>query len=115
MTDVEKISNEELTESEVQILTLLKELDKFLPGNKDHGLIVYTPKYEEQKTALGFADGTDIYLRRDILSDLYKAADVYIHEMTHHNTKSKDAEPEFRNYLTLALSKLLISQMQKKD
>ncbi|TSC81733.1 MAG: Uncharacterized protein G01um101420_838 [Parcubacteria group bacterium Gr01-1014_20] len=114
MTDVIHIPYEELTGQEKEILELLPMIDEFLPGNRSSEIVVYEPKYSGQHVAAGFADGSKIHLSRSTLSFFERAADVYVHEKTHHNTSlAPDASAGFRNYLTLAASSMALSMLDK--
>lgn len=114
MTDVDYIPDEELTMPEKELMEVLSVIDQYLPNNRSSEIRIYKRKVEGQKVALGFSDGTNIYLLRDILRDFVEAADVYVHEKAHHNTGgAQDASAAFRNYLTLALSKIALEQLKK--
>ena len=114
MTDVEHIPNEELTAEEKALIEVLTAIDEYLPNNRQSEVKVYKRKTNGQKVADGFADGTNIHLLREILSNFARAADVYVHEKAHHNTGGAlDASADFRNYLSLALSKLALDQLKK--
>jgi len=114
MTDVEHIPDEELTPEEKSLLEVLVAIDEYLPNNRPSDIKIYKSKYPNQKVAAGFSDGISIHLLREILNDFTRAADVYVHEKTHHNTSgSQDASAGFRNYLTFALGKLALDQLKK--
>lgn len=113
MTDVNHLSANQLTEDELEVLDILRALDDYLPRNRSSDIMVYEPKISFQKVASGFSDGKSIHLLRAILSDMTRAADVYIHEKTHHNTGGTDASADFRNYLSLALAKLALEQLKE--
>ncbi|MCF7834336.1 MAG: hypothetical protein K9L98_03380 [Candidatus Pacebacteria bacterium] len=114
MSDVEDVPNEELTVEEKKMIEILTAIDEYLPNNKPSQIKIYEPKYNDQKVAEGFSNGTDIYLRRGVLSNFLHAADVYVHEKTHHNTNgAQDASSGFRNYLTLALANMALDQLKK--
>ncbi len=114
MTDVEHIPDAELTPEELAMIDILKAIDDYLPNNKPSGIKIYRKKTVRQRVANGFSDGKNIHLLRDILEDFIQAADVYVHEKVHHNTEGAlDASQGFRNYLSLALSRLALDQLKK--
>lgn len=114
MVDVNYIKETELTSAERRVLEVLRALDEFLPGNRTSPLQVYEQKYPGQKTAAGFSNREGVSMRRDMLADIATAADVYLHEKTHNNTDgAADASREFRDYLTLALSRLALTQLNQ--
>ncbi len=114
MTDVEHIPDEEITEIEKQIIEVLKAIDEYLPNNRPSEIKVYKRKSAGQKVAAGFTDGISIHLLRETLADFTHAADVYVHEKTHHNTGgAQDASSDFRNYLTFALGRIALDQLKK--
>jgi hypothetical protein len=114
MTDVEHIPDEELTAEEKALMEVLTAIDEYLPNNKPSEIKVYKRKSADQKVAAGFADGVNIHLLRETLSDFTRAADVYVHEKAHHNTGgAQDASSDFRNYLTFALGRMALDQLKK--
>jgi len=114
MTDVEHIPDEEITAEEKALMEVLTAIDEYLPNNRPSKIKVYKRKSAGQKVAAGFADGINIHLLRETLSDFTHAADVYIHEKTHHNTGgAQDASSDFRNYLTFALGRIALDQLKK--
>jgi hypothetical protein len=95
-------------------MEVLTAIDEYLPNNKPSEIKVYKRKTDGQKVAAGFADGVNIHLLRETLSDFTRAADVYVHEKTHHNTGgAQDASSDFRNYLSFALGKMALDQLKK--
>ncbi|MEK7090156.1 MAG: hypothetical protein AAB930_01060, partial [Patescibacteria group bacterium] len=114
MTDVEHIPDEELTAEEKALIEVLTAIDEYLPNNRQSDIRVYKRKSVDQKVAAGYSDRTSIHLLRETLADFTRAADVYVHEKTHHNTDgAQDASAEFRNYLTFALGRLALDQLKK--
>ena len=114
MTDVEHIPDEELTAEEKALMEVLTAIDEYLPNNRQSDIHVYKRKSAGQKVAAGYSDGVSIHLLRETLTDFTRAADVYVHEKTHHNTGgSQDASSDFRDYLTFALGKLALDQLKK--
>ncbi len=114
MTNVEHIPDEEITEAEKKIIEVLRAIDDYLPNNRPSEIKVYKRRSANQKVADGFTDGINIYLLRENLTNFTRAADVYVHEKTHLNTDGAlDAGSDFRNYLTLALSKIALDQLKK--
>lgn len=113
MTDVEPVPDNELSEKEKSVIKALVAVDEYLPDNRNSDVRIYTEKYPGQVAARGFSDGVSIHLKRDILQDFDQAADVYVHEKTHHNSGGRDASSEFRDYLTYALSRLAIEELKK--
>jgi len=114
MTDVEHIPDEDLTAEEKALIEVLAAIDEYLPNNRQSDIRVYKRKSAGQKVAAGFSDGVSIHLLRETLADFTRAADVYVHEKTHHNTGgSQDASSDFRNYLTFTLGKLALDQLKK--
>ncbi len=114
MTDVEYISDEQLTKEEKDLMEVLSAIDEYLPNNRPSSIKIYDRKTANQNVALGFSNGRDIFLLRQILSSFERAADVYVHEKTHHNTDgAQDASSGFRNYLTFALSRIATEQLKK--
>lgn len=114
MTDVAHIPDDELTADEKAVIEILVAIDEYLPNNRPSKIKVYKRKSFEQKVAAGFSDGISIHLLRETLADFTRAADVYVHEKTHHNTGgSQDASGDFRNYLSFALAMLALEQLKK--
>ncbi len=92
----------------------MRAIDDYLPNNRPSEIKVYKRRSANQKVADGFTDGINIYLLRENLTNFTRAADVYVHEKTHLNTDGAlDAGSDFRNYLTLALSKIALDQLKK--
>lgn len=115
LTDVEIVNNETLLPEEKKIIELLYKLDEFLPNNKKSEIKIYTRKFPHQDVAAGFAQGNNVNLLRDLLSNLLSAVDVYYHEKTHVISGADDAEAGFRNFLTRALATLAIKQLEEKN
>ena len=115
MFDVKYVPEEELTAEEKVMLKDLTAIDAYLPNNRSSEIkvYIYDEEHAGQAEAGGFSDGVYIHLNRDILTDFTRAADVYIHEKTHHNTGAADASARFRNYLTFALTKLTLDQLKE--
>lgn len=114
MIDVEHIPDKELTAEEKALIETLIAIDEYLPNNRRSNIKVYKRKYAGQKVAIGYSDGENVCLLREVLKNFTLAADVYVHEKAHHNTNgSLDASEEFRNYLTFALSRLALEQLKK--
>lgn len=116
ITDVKFVEEENVTDEEKNAIDLLYKLNEFLPENQRHDIKLYERKYHGQEVALGFAGkGGNVNLLREILSDTIKAAFVYFHEKTHAITGAGDADADFRNFLTLALTKLALKQLSSES
>lgn len=113
--DVDIIDSETLAPEEKKIIELLYKLDEFLPNSERNEIKIYTKKFPGQDVALGFTNGHEVNLLRDLLSDLVSAVDIYYHEKTHVISGAADAEAGFRNFLTRALATLAIKQIEEKN
>ncbi len=113
MTDIDTLSDEMLTKPEQEMIEILKAIDDYLPFNRLSGVRVYERKFIGQRVAPGFSDGINVHLLRDVLKDFQRAADVYVHEKAHHNTGAQDASMDYRNYLTLALSRIAVERLRE--
>lgn len=108
LNDVQWLEPTELTSDEHTIIAVLQQLGQFLPADRPDEIKVFMARDPKQQVAFGLSNGRTIGLNRSVLAEgLEYAADVYLHEKTHHNTGgAEDAAQGFRNYLTLALARV---------
>jgi hypothetical protein len=117
MTHVNIVPDEQISPEEKRLLEFLRTLDRFLPGNRPSEIHIYEKKDPDQRVALGFARGGNVFLfRQAVRESLEQAAFVYFHEKTHVNTQgAKDAAPEFRDYSTLTSTKMALALIKEKQ
>jgi len=108
------IRNENLTTEELKTIEELKLIDQYLDNNIPSDIVIYEKKDPNKLAPRGLSDGSSVYIDRIELPIFLNAADVYIHEKAHHNTRGEqDAASGYRDYLTKTLAVLATSVLKE--